>query len=135
MANSDDRAGTVRRFWKALSRRDFDVALAHLDPAVEWDFSESRSPYAGIYRGHDAVRRLFKQITEAWSDFITDPHDFVGVDDERILFTNRIKGKGRGSGLELEAEGAHVWTFREGRVTRVKLYQSRHEAEAAALSG
>jgi hypothetical protein len=35
------------------------------------------------------VRRLFKQITEAWSDLITDPHDFVGVDDEWILFTNR----------------------------------------------
>ena len=43
--------------------------------------------------------------------------------------------RGRGSGVEVEATGAQVWTIRDGKFQRAKLYQSKAEAlEAVGLS-
>jgi ketosteroid isomerase-like protein len=47
----------------------------------------------------------------------------------------RMTGKGKGSGVEVEASFAGVWTVREGRVVRWDLYSNQDEAlEAAGLS-
>jgi len=46
----------------------------------------------------------------------------------------RWNGRGKGSGLEIEATGAHLWTFRDGLAVRFDVYRDREEA-GAALEG
>jgi ketosteroid isomerase-like protein len=52
----------------------------------------------------------------------------------RILVLIRWKGRGKGSGVEMEAEGAHLWTFRDGLAIRFDVYRDREEARAALES-
>jgi hypothetical protein len=40
--------------------------------------------------------------------------------------------RGRGSGVEVDAVGAQLWTIRNGKVRSVKLYQSKADALEAA---
>jgi len=60
--------------------------------------------------------------------------------DHRLGYDPRDRGqprpyRGRGSGVEVEATGAQVWTIRDGKFQRAKLYQSKAEAlEAVGLS-
>ena len=52
-----------------------------------------------------------------------------------MIVVNRVRMRGRGSGVEVEATGAQVWTIRDGKFQRAKLYQSKAEAlEAVRLS-
>ncbi len=52
-----------------------------------------------------------------------------------VLATQRISGRGRGSGLPVNQRITLIWTVRGGRVTRVRAYRERAEAlEAAGLS-
>ena len=52
-----------------------------------------------------------------------------------MIVVNRVRMRGRGSGVEVEATGAQVWTIRDGKFQRAKLYQSKAEAlEAVGLS-
>lgn len=54
---------------------------------------------------------------------------------DRILVMVRWKGHGKGSGVEIEATGAHLWTFRDGLAVRYEVYRDREEARAALEGG
>ena len=49
---SEDKLEIVARFFEARSRGDLSY-LNYIDPDAEFDLSESRSTYSGIYRGHE----------------------------------------------------------------------------------
>src|SRR5215212_4006371 len=48
------------------------------------------------------------------------------IDDEVVLA--RYRGVGRGSGVEVDVEGAHVWKLREGKAVRLEVFASRERA-------
>jgi ketosteroid isomerase-like protein len=47
----------------------------------------------------------------------------------------RFAGHGAGSGVPMEMELAHLWTFRDGRAVRVVEYFDRAEALGAFEAG
>jgi ketosteroid isomerase-like protein len=59
-----------------------------------------------------------------------EPEEFIQSGD-RILVLIRWSGRGKGSGAQIEAEGAHLWTFRDGLVVDYGVYRDREEARAA----
>jgi ketosteroid isomerase-like protein len=54
---------------------------------------------------------------------------------DRILAMIRWSGRGKGSGVAIGSEGAHLWTFRDGLVVRYEVYRDREEARAALEAG
>ncbi len=63
-----------------------------------------------------------------------DPEEVIEVDESRLIVVNHVRMRGRGSGVEVDAKAAQLWTLRAGRAKRIKLYQSKAEAlEAAGL--
>jgi ketosteroid isomerase-like protein len=71
----------------------------------------------------------------AWGRPLTiEAEELIGSGD-RILALVRWKGHGKGSGAEIEAEGAHLWTFRDGLVVHYGVYRDRDEARAALEAG
>ena len=71
----------------------------------------------------------------AWDRPLTLEADQLIGSGDRILALVRWRGRGKGSGIEVEAGGAHVWTFRDGLVIRLEIYRDRDEAREAFESG
>ena len=126
---SQDRIQIVERFLEARSRGDLSY-LDYVDPDAEFDLSESRSTHAGVYRGHEQIREQWESQHEAWAETELRPDEPVVVGDS-VVVTVLISARGRTSGVELEGQGANVFTFREGKIVRFKLYQTKAEALAA----
>jgi ketosteroid isomerase-like protein len=63
-----------------------------------------------------------------------EAEDFIQAGD-RILVLIHWSGRGKGSGVEIEGQGAHLWTFREGRVVNHETYRDRGTARAALERG
>jgi ketosteroid isomerase-like protein len=61
---------------------------------------------------------------------VIEADDFI-VQRSRIAVLIRWKGRGRQSGTPMEAEGAHLWSFRAGKAVRYDVYRDREEALAA----
>jgi ketosteroid isomerase-like protein len=126
---SQDKIETVERFFEARSRGD----LSYLDlvaPDAEFDLTESRSTYRGIYRGHEEIRKQWEGLQEAWAKTELRPDEPVVVGDQ-VVVTVRISARGRTSGVQLEGQGANVFTFRDGKIVHFKLFQTKAEALAA----
>jgi ketosteroid isomerase-like protein len=85
--------------------------------------------------GRDDVAATLAGWLSAWKRPLVIELDELIPGGERILALVRWKGSGKESGVEMEAPGAHLWTFRNGLVVRFDVYRDREEARAALEAG
>ena len=121
----------VRAGFEAFNRGDIEGALAGLHPEIEWHTYIVPGPGGGTYHGHDGVRELWSDARRVFGDFRNIPEELFESDDRVVAFV-RVEGVGRESGAAVEARIAHLYDFRDGRVSRVESFQDRDAALRAA---
>jgi ketosteroid isomerase-like protein len=88
------------------------------------------------YKGHSELLRAWTEILDAWDEFSPQIDEVIECGPERLITPTTVRGRGKGSGIEIEAHGAVLWTLRDGKVARGKLFQSKDDAlEAVGLEG
>jgi ketosteroid isomerase-like protein len=128
---SQENVEIARAFFEAYNRQDFEAALKDAAPDFVLDFSRSLGPYRGLYR-LDRIRDLFEDINSTFESVRFEAHEFLDAAEYVVVpVTTRFQGR---EGIEVKADVTHLWTFRDGAVVRVSLYEERREAlEAAGL--
>ena len=70
---------------------------------------------------------------EPWDDYQLEAEEFIDAGD-RVVVTIHFKGRGKGSGIEVDARSHQVHSLRHGKLVRMDEYLDRTEAlEAAGL--
>jgi ketosteroid isomerase-like protein len=123
----------VQQYIDAYNRRDFEAAVAWFDPEIEFVLPERQS--SDNCHGPDEILQFWEGLDETFDDFQLEVRQHVDAGD-RVATELRYYGRGKGSGLELDAEMYHqVATFRDGRMARLDYYGSWPEAlEAVEVS-
>ena len=86
-------------------------------------------------RSHEEFVAAMREWLSAWERPLTiEAEEFLQSGD-RILVRVRWSGRGKGSGAEIRASGAHLWTFRDGLAVRFDTYRDGEEARAALEGG
>jgi ketosteroid isomerase-like protein len=107
--------------------------IDYFAPDVEIDMSR-RTFNPDVYMGHAGLRRLSREVRDVWEVFVITPERFIDAGD-RVVVVETRRGRGRGSGLEVEDRSAVIWTIREGQVIRMETDLQPHEAlDAVGLS-
>jgi ketosteroid isomerase-like protein len=131
---SQENVEVVRQAHEAFNLRDLDALADLTGPDWVMDWSRSIGPQRGVYQGRSGVEEWIAAISEAFESFEILPLEYVSAGD-RIVVPTRVKGRGRGSGVVVDAEGVTLWELERGKVVRLTLYGARQEAlEAAGLS-
>ena len=132
---SQENVEVVRSIIDAINARDLDRAFEPAHEDLEADWSNSIGPHGGsVYRGSERARELFESFLEAWEEFRWEPQEIIEVDEARVVVVNRVRMRGRGSGVQVDATGAQLWTITGGKVRSITIYQSKADAlEAAGL--
>ena len=124
----------VRRVYEAAAGRDAASILALYDPQVELDATRMGVGDLGVYHGHEGLRRLFGEFHEVWGEIEYDYEELIEAGEHVVAVVTR-HARGRGSGVDVEAPLALLWTVREGKVVQVVWFQTRADAlEAAGAS-
>jgi ketosteroid isomerase-like protein len=132
---SQENVELVRRFEKSWARRDLDGALECVHDDLEFDWSDSMGPFMGTYKGRDGLTRFWTDMLEAWEQFSPEIEDVFECGPERLITLDVVRARGKGSGIDMEARGAMLWTVHDGKIVRVKMFQTKDAAlEAAGLS-
>ena len=99
------------------------------DPEIDFEVADGPAP--GSASGVDEMAERFQSILAAWDDWRSAAEEYRELDDERILVFVRRSGRGRVSGLDLSKmrnQGAAIYHFRGGKVTKIVLYFDRERA-------
>jgi ketosteroid isomerase-like protein len=131
---SQENVEIVRRMYDAFYSGDVEAALAHFDPDVVVDASKGR-PDMGIGRGREQVRRMVTTWVGTWDEWREEIEEMRDL-GSRVLVLTLQHGRGRGSGVEVEAPWAVLYDVHGGKITRMALYREHAAAlEAAGLRG
>ena len=129
---SEENVQTVRRYNDAWNRRDLTAWLALLSSGAEVDWSRSRGPLKGVYRGPGELEVFWDAFWSTFEDVQVEYHGFTEVGSE-VVVPNTAHVRGR-QGIEVTARSTFVFTVENGRITRLRMFQDQAEAlEAAGL--
>jgi ketosteroid isomerase-like protein len=129
---SQENVEVVRRSQDAWNGRDLTTWLASFHSDAEIDWSRSRGPLKGVYRGQGELETFWDAFWSTFEDVQVELHGFTQVGSE-VVVPNTAHVRGR-QGIELTAKSTFVWTVENGQITRFRLFQERAEAlEAAGL--
>jgi ketosteroid isomerase-like protein len=121
---SRENVEIVRRFLSV----DVEAALPYADPGIVWNPIEELPT-----QGHDAVRASLAHWKAEWDDYRVMPEEFVDLGDS-VVVTGRLRGRGRGSGVEIDALFYDVYTLRDAKIVRMDQFTERSEALEAVRS-
>jgi ketosteroid isomerase-like protein len=136
---SKENVDLVRGLAEAFRRRDHERVFELYHPEIEWDASAAADTIpdlADVYHGHEGVRAFWRCWLSAWKDIQYEVKEVLDAGDEAVMLIHRQHQWGRHSGLDVRVPPyGYVFTIRDGRVVRVRLFMSHEEAlEAAGLS-
>jgi ketosteroid isomerase-like protein len=118
---SKENVEIVRRFLLV----GVEEALAYADPDIVWNPTEE-SPT----QGHEAVRASLARWKGEWDDYGLMPEELADSGDH-VIATVRLRGRGRGSGVEVDARFYDVFTLRDGKIVRMDQFTERSDALGA----
>ena len=120
----------VHAMFEAFQRSDEETLLALADPNVEvhpsWD-----SLTLEVGRGHEQFLKFWREWPSFWESYSLQPCEFIDAGDKVVVILHE-RARSRPGFTEVEDEFAHVWTVRDGKVTRVDIFNEKSEAAKAA---
>ena len=127
---SQENVEVVRRAWEAFASHDNEAIFPLYDPEVEiHDEFLNR-----VYRGFDGVREYFCDLLGVWDEYGSDVEGWIDAGDD-VIAVVVSSARGKQSGARVEQRRWHVWTIRNGKLWRLRVYATKAEAlEAVGLA-
>ena len=119
-----DALGDVYAEWSQGNwRPKFDI----YDPEMEWGWSAEFPEQEGVYRDPAERNKRLHDWLSPWEHWRAEAEEYIEHGDYVIALC-RYRGRGKGSGVEVDTRGAHVWKFRDGKVVRLEVFADRDRA-------
>lgn len=120
---------SLRLGYEALNRGDLSEVAALVAPDIVW---QSETSDAG--RGRESFRRFLQSWLDSFDGFRAEPQEVIER-GQHLMAVVDLRGRGRGSGIEVAGRTTHVWTISAGQAVRWRAYLNREAALAAIASG
>jgi ketosteroid isomerase-like protein len=126
---SERDVDAFRQAVEAFARGDEEGVLRHYDPDVAWYPGLAANLGGGqtVYRGHQGIRDLVRELREAFSEFEFRFDEYRDLGD-RVLAVGEFRAVGRVSGIETVAPVAYLVETEDGIARTVRAYLDPAEA-------
>jgi uncharacterized protein len=129
----ETNAELARAALEAWDRGDIDYALAQLDPEIEVHTAPGLVN-SGTYHGIDGFLHWVGAWQEAWETFANTIVRVEALDDHFVVADIEQRGRGAGSGAEVEMRVGYLYEVHDGKCTRFHIYPDWDAAVRAAES-
>jgi hypothetical protein len=125
----------VKGIYTAFGKGDVPAVLGAFDPGIQWNEAENYvyadgNPYAGPQA---VAAGVFQRIVSDVEGFTLTPEHFIDGGDT-IVVEGRYRGMMKSTCKRVDAQFAHVWRLRDGKVIRFQQYTDTKQWAAAAGS-
>jgi uncharacterized protein len=130
-AVSEENVEALRPVYEEWGRGNWRSRFQVYDPEMEWGWSDEFPGLGGVQRDPELRSRRLRQWLSPWNFWRCEAQDFVSSGDFVVVLC-RYLGRGKESGVDVVALGAHVWKMRDGKAIRLEVFSSREKALKAA---
>ena len=122
----------VRRVYADWERGQWAASADLFDPGLEVVFSASAFPDAGTYRGGRETLDAWGRWLDAWEEFSLELEDVIEAGEE-IVALQRLRGRGKESGVTVDSDVGVIFTCDHGVIRRMVFCDRQEALEAAGL--
>ena len=118
VASSPENLSIIDNLYKNFSKGDIPAVLAAMDNNIIWNEAEGNTYADGNpYKGPDAVLQgVFARIGADHEYFNLADIQLHEMSNNQVLATLRYKGKRKDNGGMINAQAAHFWTLKNGKI-------------------
>ncbi len=99
------------------------------DPDLVWDMSTFRDwPDRQVYDGIEGARQFVSDWSETWDNWEVVVEEYLDAGGDQVVTILRQSGTAKSSGLRVDMRLGQIWTVRDGKQARMRMYASPEEA-------
>ncbi|MGB5419339.1 ester cyclase [Algibacter sp.] len=124
IVSDPNNISVVDNLYKAFSKGDIPSVLGAMDSKVVWNEAESNNLADGNpYIGPDAILKgVFERVIGRHEYFKLADIELHEMSNNQVLATLRYDGKFKKSGKVYNAQAAHLWTLKDGKIVGFQQY-------------
>ena len=96
-ADGTARRRAVRAAFKHWNRGEWEAALEHVDPDVEWRTATPLLDLPQVSHGHDGVRAFWEAWSSSWTNIRIEPEEFIPAGESCWSWSAGVRRARRGS--------------------------------------
>lgn len=127
---AEENVAIVRRVYEAWAAQDPDGAMEQFHDDMEWTPPQDEPDSATVH-GKEAFLGFLLTWYSSFEDFRSEPLEYIDLGD-RVAVPQVIKGRMRGTGVDVTVEETHVYRLEDGKIAEVHGYRTKEEAMEAA---
>jgi ketosteroid isomerase-like protein len=133
---AEPNVAVVQRAFEAYWAGDMEAVLALCDEDILVTQAPEVPGVPPQQRGRPGVVEAFSLWPEQWDDFTIRIDRVTDLPGGYVMVVNRQTGRGRQSGVEVDAEFTFVFAVRAGLITEWRIFMTEEDARGAlGLSG
>jgi ketosteroid isomerase-like protein len=122
-------AATIQRLFELWGEGRIDDGRELLDAEIEW-LEPPETIGRNVVTGPDAALAALQNWVEQFDAIRAETME-LREEGDRVLHAMQQFARAGGSEVEIAGDLYMVWWFRDGKATRMEMYNTREEAEAA----
>jgi hypothetical protein len=124
LQSAPENISIIDNLYKNFSKGDIPAVLATMDAGVVWNEAEGNTYAEGNpYNGPDAVLQgVFARIGADHEYFHLVDIQLHDMSNNQVLATLRYQGKRKDNGAMIDAQAAHLWTLKNGKIITFQQY-------------
>ena len=116
--NEQQNVELIEKAYAAFAHGDIAAILEMLTPDVQWGFEGPDTiPFAGIFVGPGQVAKFFAALATTQTDHKLSISEFIAQGD-KVASVGRYSAVVTGTGKRIDSAVAHVFTIRDGKISR-----------------
>jgi len=131
--SSPENMTIIQKLYDDFAKGDVPAVLGALDTNVIWNEAEGNALADGNpYIGPDAVLKgVFERVVGNHEYFNVADIQLHEMSNNQVLSTVRYKGKLKKNGAIIDAQAAHFWTLKDGKVIAFQQYVDTKQLDDA----
>jgi ketosteroid isomerase-like protein len=122
--NETGKINTIRHIYDDFAKGDAGAILANFEKDIEFRLAEGHpyNPDGRSWIGGDAItEHFFTKAAAEWRDWAFHIGEVIETPDT-VVIEGRYSAVYEPTGRELDAQGCHVWRFRNQRIASFHQY-------------
>jgi hypothetical protein len=120
-------ADLIRPIYEQWGRGNWRPRFDVYHPHMEWGWSDEFPGLAGVYDDRRDPNPRLRSWLSAWEHWRVEVDEYLELGDHVVVLAG-YHGRGKGSGVEVHQQGAHVFELRDGKVVRLEIFADREKA-------
>jgi hypothetical protein len=117
----------IRPILEEWGRGNWRLRFDVYDPHMEWGWSDEFPGLAGVYEDRRDPNPRLRSWLSGWEHWWVEVDDYLELGSHVVVLAS-YHGRGKGSGVEIHQNGAHVFELRDGKVVRLEIFADRGKA-------